>query len=133
MESLVLDTDVASLSFKGNLPSQLVPRLNGAVPLVSFITVGELTKWSEARNLGLRRRGELEHWLANRPVIWCDDPIARVWGELAAAAERRGRPRPQNDTWVAACCLVEGLPLATRNVKDFADFVEHHGLVVITD
>lgn len=35
-----------------------------------------------------------------------------------------------NDTWIAACCLVYDLPLATLNVKDFADFAEHHGLVI---
>jgi len=31
---------------------------------------------------------------------------------------------PQNDTWIAACCLVDNLPLATLNIKDFADFTE---------
>lgn len=40
----------------------------------------------------------------------------------------RGRPRPVNDTWIAACCLVDQLPLATFNTKDFADFAEHDGL-----
>lgn len=43
----------------------------------------------------------------------------------------REHPRPQNDTWVAACCLVYGLPLATLNVKDFKDFAEHEGLTII--
>ena len=43
------------------------------------------------------------------------------WGELQAHAERRGRPRPVNDTWIATSCLVRGLPLATLNVKDFSD------------
>ena len=28
-----------------------------------------------------------------------------------AGATQRGRPRPVNDTWVAACCLAYGLPL----------------------
>jgi predicted nucleic acid-binding protein len=130
---LVVDTDVASLSLKGKLPPRLVAAIAGAVPLISFITVGEMTKWSHARDLGPRRLGELERWLVSRPVIWCDDPIARMWGRLAAAADRRGRPRPQNDMWIAACCLAEGLPLATRNVKDYEDFVQHHGLVLLTD
>jgi toxin FitB len=39
--------------------------------------------------------------------------VAVRWGELQARAERRGRPRPVNDTWIAACCLVRDLPLAT--------------------
>jgi predicted nucleic acid-binding protein len=36
-----------------------------------------------------------------------------------------------NDTWVAACCLVDHLPLATLNVKDFADFTEYEGLTIV--
>jgi toxin FitB len=54
-----------------------------------------------------------------------------VWGELSAAATQRGRPRPVNDTWIAACCIAYGLPLATLNVKDFADFAEHDGLALV--
>jgi len=42
-----------------------------------------------------------------------------------------GRPRPHNDSWIAACCLVYDLPLATLNIKDFADFAEHEGLRII--
>lgn len=59
------------------------------------------------------------------------DEIARTWGEISADATRRGRPRPQNDTWIAACSLVYDLPLATLNVKDFADFAEHEGLILV--
>jgi len=42
-----------------------------------------------------------------------------------------GRARPANDTWIAACTLSYGLPLATLNVKDFEDFTEHEGLNLI--
>ncbi|WP_199485049.1 PIN domain-containing protein [Actinomadura craniellae] len=52
---------------------------------------------------------------------------------MSAAAIRRGRPRPANDSWIAACALSYGLPLATRNVKDFTDFAEHEGLTLITE
>jgi len=54
-----------------------------------------------------------------------------IWGELSAAATQRGRARPVNDTWVAACCLAYDLPLATLNIKDFADFAERDGLSLI--
>jgi hypothetical protein len=33
-----------------------------------------------------------------------------------------GGPRPISDAWIAACCLVRELPLATLNIKDYADF-----------
>ena len=51
--------------------------------------------------------------------------------EISAAAIQRGRPRPANDTWIAACALAYGLPLATLNTKDFKDFAEHGGLSLI--
>jgi predicted nucleic acid-binding protein len=50
---------------------------------------------------------------------------------LSAEGRRRGRSRPINDTWIAACCLAEGLPMAALNVKAYADFAEHHGLALV--
>jgi predicted nucleic acid-binding protein len=66
-------------------------------------------------------------------VIPYDPEVARTWGQLAGRAQRRGRPRPQNDTWVAACGIRHGLPLVTLNMKDYADFAEHEGLVLLTE
>lgn len=83
------------------------------------------------RSWGYRRRGTLGLWIRQRMVINSDQDIARQWGRLSAAARRRGRERPANDTWIAACCLAEGLPLATRNVKDFVDFADHEGLELL--
>lgn len=134
MGYVVLDTNIASLSVKGELPASLTARLLGRVPVVTFVTVGELTKWAGMRAWGGRRRGALDHWISQRPVIDSDETVSRQWGRLSATAERRGRPRPENDTWIAACCLSHGLPLVTRNVKDFADFAdfaEFEGLALL--
>jgi len=54
--------------------------------------------------------------------------VAITWGDLQAHAQLRGRPRPANDTWIAACCLVRELPLITYNRKDFEDFADHEDL-----
>ena len=35
-----------------------------------------------------------------------------MWGRLSAAAVQRGRPRPINDMWIAACCLTYPFQLA---------------------
>jgi len=64
-------------------------------------------------------------------VLQYDEAVATTWGQLQADAQRRGRPRPQNDTWIAACCLVDNLPLATLNTKDVTDFAEQDGLTLI--
>lgn len=62
---------------------------------------------------------------ARRPAY--DQRVATRWGELQAYAQLGGRPRPVNDAWIAACCLVRELPLATFNTRDFADFTAHEG------
>ena|ERR1700722_1090898 len=132
MSRVVLDTDVASLSFKRQLPPGLLAELIGREPAVTFVTMGELAKWAMRRQWGTVRQQRMARWLSHIPVLHSSDDIAAVWGEIAASAERRGRPRPQNDTWVAACCLAYDLPLGTLNLKDFRDFAEHEGLVLIT-
>jgi predicted nucleic acid-binding protein len=66
-----------------------------------------------------------------RGVLAYDEAVADKWGQLQARTQQRGRPRQHNDTWIAACCLVDDLPLATLNTKDFADFAEHEGLTII--
>ena len=85
-----------------------------------------------AAAMGTVREQRMARWLSRIPVLHSSDDIAAVGGEIAASAERRGRPRPQNDTWVAACCLAYELPLATLNVKDFRDFAQHEGLILVT-
>ena len=62
-----------------------------------------------------------------------DEDVAATCGHISAAAIQRGRPRQANDTWITACCLAYGLPLATGNVKDFADYAEHEGLELISE
>lgn len=131
MQRLILDTDVASLSIKGRLPATMLRALVGAETGISFVTLGELQRWATIRQWGTTKRAGLEAWLAAHPTLPYHDDVARIWGDISAHATRRGRPRPQNDTWIAACCLAYDLPLATLNVKDFRDFAEHEGLVLI--
>ncbi len=131
MRDIVIDTDVASLLQKHQVPPWVLRHLAGARIWLTFITVGELAKWAVARDWGESRRGRLEAWTVQRPLIPYDTEIARMWGELAGKAQLRGRSRPQNDTWIAACCLRYQVPLVTLNAADFADFAEYHGLVLL--
>jgi predicted nucleic acid-binding protein len=132
MDRVVLDTDVSSLSLKRRLPSPVLTRLIGKQPCITFVTLGELTQWAELRQWGRRNRDALENWLGGVIVLPYREDVARTWGRISAAAIQRGRARPANDTWIAACALSYGLPLATLNVKDFKDFAEHEGLTMTT-
>ena len=129
---IVLDTDVASGLIKGTLSPAMLAAIAPHQAALSFVTVGELARWIHARDLGQRRRRAVEAFFATHPVIPGGRDVGAKWGEIVAYAVRRGRPRPFNDSWIAASCLTYDLSLATRNVSDFEDFAEYEGLRLVT-
>jgi toxin FitB len=106
----------------------LLRLLDGSIPAVTFVTIGELTKWTLVRHWGPIRRDHVRTFLDAMVTLPYDSLVAARWGEIQAYAQLRGRPRPANDSWIAACCLVRDVPLVTLNTKDYIDFVEHEGL-----
>jgi toxin FitB len=54
---VVLDTDVSSASLRGRLADPLRARLTDQTWCISFVTVGELTKWTVLRNWGVGQAG----------------------------------------------------------------------------
>lgn len=52
MDYVVLDTDLASLSFRGRLPSGLARPLVGKITCISFVTIGENDQVGRATGLG---------------------------------------------------------------------------------
>ena len=131
MSFVAVDTDVASAILRNRSPDQLRARLAGQTICITFVTLGELTKWTHLRSWGPRRLADLRDWRNHVVLLPFDEAVALVWGELQARAQQRGRPRPDNDTWIAASCLVHGLALATFNTKDFADFAANEGLELL--
>jgi predicted nucleic acid-binding protein len=128
---VVLDTDVASAVLKERVPQELARRLAGRPLAITFVTVGELTQWTFVRHWGPERRTGLDRFFAGVVVLPYSVRVATIWGEIQAHAQLRGRPRPVNDSWIAACCLARELPLATLNTKDYVDYAEHEGLVLV--
>lgn len=131
MSIIVLDTDVASTILRERLTDPLRSRLAGHSLCITFVTLGELTQWRVIRDWGPRRMANFEAWRHRVGLLPYDETVAVKWGEIQGNAHLRGRPRPVNDSWIAACCLAHDLPLATLNTKDFADYASHDGLHLI--
>lgn len=115
----------------GRLPAGYALLVAANENSIAFATAGELWRGALDRRWGGARRGGLDLWLATTPVIPAGLAVARIWASISARAQRRGRPRPLNDTWIAACCIAGALPLLTLNHRDFADFAQHDGLVLL--
>ena len=131
MARIVLDTDVVSLYRAGRLQPQVARQVVTNDISITFATAGELWKGALAKRWGAARRGGLDLWLVKGRVIPAGLAVAQVWASITTAAQWRGRPRPLHDAWIAACCIEVGLPLLTLNRRDFADFAEHDGLVLL--
>ena len=128
MTRIVLDTDVVSYHRTGRLPAEYARLVAANQHCIAFATAGELWKGAQIQRWGGVRRASLDLWLAREMILSADLDAARIWGVITAGARRRGRPRPLNDSWIAACCIESGLPLLNLNRRDFA---EHDGLVLL--
>jgi hypothetical protein len=81
------DTDVASLSYKGRLPTALAVQLVGQEVLRHLCDRRELSRWAEKARWGTRARTELVDWLGRTVVLPYDERVAWRWGQLTVEAE----------------------------------------------
>jgi toxin FitB len=52
-------------------------------------------------------------------ILLVDIETSRIWGELAAAVQKAGRPVAAVDALIAATARRHGLVVMTRNIVDF--------------
>jgi toxin FitB len=88
---IVLDTDVASASVRGRLAGPLRTRLTGQTWCISFVSVGELTKWTVLRSRGPRKLASLAEWRQHVVTLPYSERVAVRRGELQAHAEQMSR------------------------------------------
>lgn len=92
---------------------------------VSVISLGEIAKGVALLAEGAKKR-VLKGWLDGLEsgygdrVLPIDRETSRIWGEITAAAQKRGLTLGAADGLIASTALRHGLRVMTRNVKDFA-------------
>ena len=123
---------MVSKILKRQLPHPLAAKLAGQKFVITFVTLGELTKWAEIYSWGPARRASLDNWLDGVATLPYHENVAHTWGLISAHAHQRGYRSDSNDSWIAASCLAYGLPLATLNVKHYDTFVTHEQLDIVT-
>jgi toxin FitB len=126
---IILGTNVISELMLARPQPAVLGWLNGLALselATTTISVAEV-RYGLARLPPGRRRSDLDtrfrafaaRAFANR-VFDFDRIAAEVYGELVVARERSGRPLEGFDGLIAAIAKSRSLPLATRNLADFA-------------
>ena len=110
---MILDTNALSAwadgdeEFLGSLPTSRV-----ALPV---IVIGEYL-WGLRKS---RHRAALEGWLANAiggsRVLPITLATTVAYADVREGIQAKGRPIPQNDTWIAALALEHDLPIISRD------------------
>lgn len=110
--------------------SKLVPNENVMAQMkckerfcaISAVTLQELQMGLELLPEGKRKdqiRGFLEVVKRRFSIIPYDRSASVVCGEILAAMQKVGQPRPVCDSQIAATALANSMILVTRNTKDF--------------
>jgi tRNA(fMet)-specific endonuclease VapC len=122
VEAVLVDTDVFSYLMNGSSYASLyLPHVEGKLIAVSFITVGELYFGAMRKGWGEARIADLKDRLRAVTIVPYDDSVCRVYAEIKAACEAKGKTVGSNDLWIAACAIRHSIPLVSNNYKHFSE------------
>jgi predicted nucleic acid-binding protein len=125
--NILIDTNVLSETVQLRPDVRVMQRLGQAAAgtlFVSAISIGEIVYGIAGMPKGAKKRA-LTDWLSSIErhylghVLPVDTEVARIWGEITAACEAKGRAIHPEDGLIAATALRHGMHLMTRNTKDF--------------
>ena len=120
VEAVLVDTDVFSYLMNGSGYAALYkPHVEGKLIAVSFITVGELYFGAKRKNWGDAKVADLKDRLRAVTIVPYDDSVCRVYADIKAACESKGKTVGANDLWIAACAIRHSIPLVSNNFKHF--------------
>ena len=113
----LLDTNIASNVIKGNVAAvrRHIERVPMAQLAISAVTEGELLYGLARRPEATRLREVVNEFLLRVTTHPWDSNVARRYGTLRAARERRGRPIGNLDMMIAAHALALGAVLVTND------------------
>jgi predicted nucleic acid-binding protein len=123
---VVLDTDIASLLWRGQLEPADRQKLVGHTAVLTFVTVAEFWQGAYKRNWNEQQTAKLAEYYGKFELIRYDFDIVKTWGKLSGLAMAAGATVPANDCWIAACCVSHDYPLLTHD-KHFRT-LEQYGL-----
>ena len=103
MSLVVPDTDAASALLRRRASAALLHIVDDSIPAVTFVTVGELTKWTLIRHWGPIRRDHVRTFLD--AMVTCRTTVLSRRGGAAAQAYAAARSAPPGERFLDRCLL----------------------------
>jgi predicted nucleic acid-binding protein len=122
--AVLLDTDAFSFLHRGDSRAEaLRPIVEGRLPLLSFVTVGELLRGALQAGWGEVKRAALQARIDAMTVLPYDEVVIHAYAVATTWAVAHGHPLGQkehsNDAWIAATAVAHGVALVTGNNRHF--------------
>lgn len=112
-DEYLLDTNIVSAFIDEE--AAIVSQVRASSVFISSTVLGELY-------FGVYKSGRVAWNLARVEVVErsilsmdCDTQTAKIYGNLRNELQKKGRPIPENDIWIAAVALQHDLTSATRD------------------
>jgi tRNA(fMet)-specific endonuclease VapC len=110
----LLDTNVAVALLNGE-PAAAARLADAAEVFLPTVVLGELYFGAMKSGRPDANASRVSDFAATSILLGVDAETARRYGLLRVDLQRKGRPIPENDLWIAAIALRHGLVLATRD------------------
>ena len=119
---VMLDTNTCIAIIKRKSP-QVLKRLDacqvGEVG-ISWVTLAELEYGVAKSQHPEKNRAALDEFVLPLEIAGFDRDVARVYGQVRAALEKKGTPIGALDLLIGAHALAQGATLATNNTREFS-------------
>ena len=109
---LLLDTSAVVELLKNNPVTKRV-LANAPRVYLSAISLGELLHGAEKSIRPAENTSQVREFSATLKVLPCDEGTAAHYGSIRRSIERKGRPLPVNDVWIAAVARQHDLTVVT--------------------
>jgi len=122
MDTIALDTNIAIDILNGN--EEILHKYENYSLLHLPVTVcGELLY--DAANSGNSKQNLTKYrgFISSCAILNINSAIAEQYASIRKGLKDKGTPIPENDIWIAATCIVYGIPLAT-NDRHFSNIKE---------
>ena len=109
----LLDTNIVIGMLTGDTAIQKKMQ-NGNNLFLASPTVGELYYRAQKSNKVTENLHRINVFVEEHTFLSCDLETAQWYGIIKERLQRKGRPIPNNDIWIAAVAMQRGLILVTR-------------------